>query len=377
MDSTKEKRSTLRRIFMLCPWRHCLAAVSLALIGAYFLLRQNYALTTWVCRNIARPWHRFMSRLCDFAPFSVCGVLIAALVIFFIVYLIITLTRIGKGPGRSAALYRFVLTAAAAIFAIYALFCLLWGTYFYTSDFEAQSGIKAEALSREQLETVTRYFAKLTNEYSTQVERDESGLFAEDLDDIFARSETLYRNVEKMLPCLEGDDLKAKPFMFSKALSYLNFTGFFFPMTAEANVNTHSPACLIPSTIAHELAHQRGVAQEEEANFVAVLASLESGDPAYCYSACLKAFIHLGNALYDIDYDTWLEIHSLLSEDVQRDLADNNEYWDQFETVVAEASDAVYTGLLHSYGQTLGLKSYGACIDLLVAYYYDTAVAEE
>ena len=36
---------------------------------------------------------------------------------------------------------------------------------------------------------------------------------------------------------------------------------------------------------------------------------------------------------------------------------------------MSKASDAVYEGFLYSYGQTLGLKSYGACVDMLVAYY--------
>ena len=36
-------------------------------------------------------------------------------------------------------------------------------------------------------------------------------------------------------------------------------------------------------------------------------------------------------------------------------------------------SNTVYEGFLHSYDQTLGLKSYGACVDLLVNYYYGDA----
>ena len=72
-------------------------------------------------------------------------------------------------------------------------------------------------------------------------------------------------------------------------MSYTNFTGFFFPFTAEANVNTDFPPALFASTVAHELSHQRGVAKEQEANFTAVLASLYYGDADYCYSSCLLA----------------------------------------------------------------------------------------
>ena len=58
------------------------------------------------------------------------------------------------------------------------------------------------------------------------------------------------------------------------------------------------------------------------------------------------------------------------------DIQSNNAYWAPYrDTVVNSAADTVYTGLLHSYGQTDGLQTYGKCIDLLVAYYYDDAAA--
>ena len=71
-------------------------------------------------------------------------------------------------------------------------------------------------------------------------------------------------------------------------MSYLDFTGFFFPFTAEANVNTDFPGALFASTIAHELSHQRGVAREQEANFTAVLACLNTATPTIATRpACL------------------------------------------------------------------------------------------
>ena len=176
--------------------------------------------------------------------------------------------------------------------------------------------------------------------------------------------------MEQTVPCLSGDPVPAKRFFFSRFMSYVNFSGFFFPFTAEANINIDCPPALTPATIGHELAHQRGVAQEDEANFVAVLACLEDGDPVYCYSAALLAYVHLGNALHDADYDAWLENYRRLSPGALADLNANNEYWAQFKTPVSKVSDAVYTGFLESYGQTLGLKTYGKCVDLLVAYYY-------
>ena len=55
------------------------------------------------------------------------------------------------------------------------------------------------------------------------------------------------------------------------------------------------------------------------------------------------------------------------------DLAAERAYWKQFETSVQTVSNTVYEGFLHSYDQELGLRSYGACVDLLVNYYYEAA----
>ena len=237
----------------------------------------------------------------------------------------------------------------------------------------AASGLDSGEISTEQLETVTAYFAALSNRYAGQVQRDENGLYTADRAAILARSPEVFEKIQEKFPCLAGPAVAAKPFMFSKLLSYTDFTGFFFPFTGEANVNTDFPPSLFASTVAHELSHQRGVAKEQEANFVAVMASLEYGDADYCYSACLLAYTHLGNALYSADREAWRAIYESLDENILKDFAANRGYWAQFETPVQAVSNTVYEGFLQSYDQELGLKSYGACVDLLVNYYYEEA----
>ena len=115
------------------------------------------------------------------------------------------------------------------------------------------------------------------------------------------------------------------------------------------------------------------LAKEQEANFCAVLSSLEYGDPEYCYSACLLAYTHLGNALYQADRTTWSGVYSSLSEEVLTDFAANREYWKQFDTPVRKAYNTVYENFLYSFDQSYGLRSYGKCVDLLVHYYIDDA----
>ena len=369
MMTDEKVKSGLRAWYRLCPLRHTLILVSGAVILLHLLTRPLRALNVWLSAHMVRPAHRWLAAQTGRVPFSIAELLIALLVVFLLVYIISQLVNLFRRPKFFLRLYRTLTTLAALGLTVYGGFCLLWGVYYYGDDFMAQSGLERAPVSVEQLERVTAYFADLANEYSDRVTRDEAGVCAADRGAILDHSPALYRAAEAKFPCLAGAELRAKGVLCSRVMSYLDFTGFFFPFTAEANVNLDFPPALFASTVAHELAHQRGVAKEQEANFVAVLACLEDGDADYVYSAALLAYTHLGNALYSADREAWARIAGSLNEAVRADLAAGAAYWKQFETPVQAVSNTVYENFLYSYNQELGLKSYGACVDLLVNYY--------
>jgi hypothetical protein len=375
-NKTREKRG-LAAIWKLCPIRHALILLNAVIIGAHLATRSNYALNRGLSAHFVRPVHRFLSRVTNVLPFSVAELLYAAAILGGLVYIIFCVVRMIRRREWGKRLYLLFTTLLMAGAVFYGGFCLLWGVFYYGDDFMAQSGLPKEKISVEELRTVTAYFAELANSSAAQVPRDENGVCASDRDAILRRSPEVYAGLERAYPCLAGPPVRAKGILCSRIMSSIDFTGFFFPFTAEANVNMDFPPSLFASTVAHELAHQRGVAKEQEANFVAVMACLDYGDPDYVYSAALLAYIHLGNALYDVDYDSWEQIYLSLSPEVRRDFAANRAYWQQFETPVQEASNTVYESFLQSYDQELGLRSYGACVDLLVNYYYETALAAQ
>ena len=374
METTVTKKRGLAAIWALCPKRHVLLLVSAGLIALHLLTRGDRALMVFLSEKLVRPLHRALGRFNAGVPFSVAELLLAlfaAAVLTYIVFQIIALIRKGE---RLKRLWRTLVTLLTAGLSVYALFCLLWGVYYYADDFAKKSGFENGAVSVEELASVTRYFAEMADTYAAEVPRDKKGLCCSDRAEVLRRSPELFAETEKRYPCLAGPPLAAKGILCSRVMSLLDFSGFFFPFTAEANVNMDMPACDLAATVAHELSHQRGVAKEQEANFTAVLACLDYGEADYCYSACLMALTHLANALSDADRAAWEEIRENLGEDVLRDLRARSLYWRQFDTPLQTASNTVYEGFLYSYDQTLGLKSYGACVDLLVNYYYEASL---
>lgn len=370
METTEKKKITFRPLWRLCPARHAVLLISLAWLAAYFLLRENRAVMNFLCKALVRPWHAFAGRLFSAVTFSVTEWVILFLAALGVVLLVLLIVRLIR--RRWVKAYRTGMTILSVSAAMFALFCLWWGVLYYSDSFTEQAGLERRNISVQELETVTRYFAEQANAAGEHVERGEDGVFRANKSDIFRRSVDIYGGAEQIFPCLAAPAVRAKPVLLSRLLSYIRYTGFFFPYTAEANLNADSPACLLPSTIAHELAHLRGVAREDEANFCAVVACLESGDEDYRYSGALLAYIYLGNALYSADYDAWREVYSTLSENVRADLRANNDYWARFETPAADVSEKVYESFLQTYGDGRGMQSYGACVDLLTVYYLDT-----
>ena len=362
-------RVFFRRHAVLHIWLLC----ALLAAAAFHLSKENRALMNALAEHVTGPVKETLGALGAAVPFSVAEVALftaAGIVLLYLGALVGGLIRCRR---RGNLLYTRLLGLVCAGVTVYSLFCLLWGVNYYTDGFRERSGLRAKEVSIEELQATTTYFAQKLNETSASVKRDEAGVFDADRSAIYDDAVQVYRGVEQKYPFLALRDHRPKRVSFSKLMSRTNFTGFFFPFTGEANLNDDSPACLLPATIAHEMAHQRGIASEQECNFLAVLASTTSGDPVYEYSGWLMGYIHLGNALYQADPAAWQAIRDSLPDTVRADLASNNAYWASFEGAAADASQKVYDTILKGYGQEDGIRSYGTVVDLLVAYYRDTA----
>ena len=367
MRTYEKKNRTIRRLFLLAPVRLCLLGAGLVWLGIFFALRGRRGFANAITFGLVRPFQETASGWCDGLPFSVGEVLYTLALLAFAAWLLLSLVRLVRGPGRRLRLFRLCAGTLAAAALAYGAYCLLWGIQYYADSFSDQSGIHAEGVSPEALAEVTEAFADLAAAYSPLVARDENGLFAET--GYLDRAETLYDAAAAQYPCLDGPARRPKEMLYSALMRSTGFTGFFCPFTGEANVSVYEPEAYRPATIAHELAHQRGVAAEDEANFVAVLACLEDGDPVYVYSAALLAFTHLSNALYSADYEAWLAVWAGLESGVEADIRYCNAYWREYDNAATTVSQTVYSGLLQTQGQSLGIRSYGACVDLLVSYY--------
>lgn len=165
---------------------------------------------------------------------------------------------------------------------------------------------------------------------------------------------------------------RVKPVMMGRAMSYTHITGVYTFFTGEANLNVDFPDYTLPYTAAHELAHQRGIAREDEANFVAFLVCTASDDAYIRYCGYRNLYDYVLSALYEADPMQYSMLISYAPRPVLREMRAYSQFFDQYrDSVVADLSETVNNTYLTMQG-TEGTKSYGMVVDLAVAYFRAT-----
>lgn len=318
-------------------------------------------------RYVGMIFRGILSYITVIIPFSVAEALLIMIPVIF-VFLIVHTFRISDNRVRSN---RFMFSVMSVIPLLYSLMILGFGTGYYGSTIDEKMELdRAEVSAAELYETAII----LRNEVNTIAEEIDFANYSfsvspysvrETGDAVLRAYDKIYDKYTFISPLYS----RVKPVILSEPMTYTHIAGVYSFFTGEANVNTNFPDYTIPFTVAHELAHQRGIAREDEANFVAFLVCKESDDPYIRYSGYLNLFEYVSSALYSADQELYAKVASTLNTDVRYELMAYSKFFDKYrDSVAADVSGAVNDAYLKLQG-TEGTRSYGLVVDLAVAYY--------
>ena len=161
-----------------------------------------------------------------------------------------------------------------------------------------------------------------------------------------------------------------KPALLDEVMCYANITGIYPYLIPEPVINKKIPVFSLPSTMCHEMAHQRSIAREDEANFISYIACTTSEDPYFQYSGYYMAITNCLNSLYSVNYEMWTDAWKHLSEEIKNDIGTSYKFWQQYQTKVGDISEKVNDTYLQANNIKDGVASYGRLTDLLLADYY-------
>lgn len=252
---------------------------------------------------------------------------------------------------------------------LYLSFLLLWGLNYQRLPFARSASLDVRPASRAELSALGAALVERANRAREGLLEDAAGVMR--LPDgrraALLRTETGFAAAASRYPLLGGACARPKPLLSSTAFSWLGITGIYFPFTGEANVNLTVPDPELPFAAAHEVAHLRGFAREDEASFVGYLACRLHPDLDYRYAGQLVASVHAMNALAPLDREAWRRLDALRSDGVRRDLGALVAWAERYRGPAERVSERVNDAYLRSQGQDLGVRSYGRVVDLLIA----------
>ena len=310
-----------------------------------------------------------LGRVAGRAPFSVAEAVVLAACLAACVLMLRFVGRVRRRPDRGAALLAGLVTLAALLGPAYLVFLLVWGLNYQRQPFAASEGLDASPATSGELQALCRRLVAEADERRSAVGEDRGGVMRLDggLASALRRAGAGFDAATRRHPVLAVPGTAAKAVRLSTALSYLGISGVFFPFTGEPNVNATVPDPELPFVIAHETAHQRGFAREDEANYIASLACRLHADADFRYSGSLVAAVHALGALREVAPEAARELGRSRSEGVRRDLKALQAWSDRYRTRIRTVSEAVNDGYLRSQGQRDGVRSYGRMVDLLIA----------
>ncbi len=371
MPFLKKAPRPQKRGWWFCLWLLTLPAAGLLTLAA----RRLPGFAEWYAVTVYPPLAQSINAVSALVPFSTmeagCALVILALLALG-VRLVFVLKRLPGPRARLTRCAKALLRVGCLVSAALLAFTMLCGVNYHRTSFAVHSGLPVQNSTVAELVTLCESLAARANALAErQPYRDAAGV-TQATGDGFAplaqATDRAYAAAARQYPVLGGSYRRAKPMAHSIVMSHMQLTGVFFPFTMESNVNRLAPSYNVPVTIAHELAHLRGFMREDEANYIGWVVCSASDDVRLQYSGTMLALVHAGNALARADRAAYAALYATFSDQVRRDFAANNAYWEQYEDKpLAELSEKTNDTYLKANGQADGTQSYGRMVDLLLA----------
>ena len=323
--------------------------------------------------TVAQGVRRALATLTSWIPFSLAEVLLF-LIPLWIVLFVVWVVRSVRRPWRRQRWFAFLLCFCMMLSFLY-IFTM--GVAYHTETLDKKLGMTDAPVTKEELYRTAKICKEEAEALLDQVTfEDGESHMPYSLTELSEKIVDAYDTFLEEYPIFTSFESRGKPVMASDLMSYAQILGVYSSFTGESNLNMCFPDYCLPFTVAHEFAHQRGIARENEANFIAFLVTVRSDDPYIRYSGYMNMFEYLYSALYRADPKT---CKALLAETDSRIRAENAAYSQTYKKYQGTVIGAVSTSINDAYLQwngTQGSVSYGLVVDLAVAYYREDGAKE-
>lgn len=361
-----EMRKTKLLTAYLIPIFLSLVVIILSLISCDFA--ELYS------RTVGGVIRKLLAVISGVFPFSVAETLIVSTVIFLIygfsrqIY-----EAIKKVPNREdfSSLFERIIGVFVAV--SFSLYGLGFAACNHRRSLADNLGLERNAVDATQLYECVLF---LQDELQACIDNgiryssDGLSILPYSHEELVKRLDGAYDACYDAYPFLTEIHAPVKRIALSNLMTYTHISGIYIPYTGEANININYPDYVIAFSAAHEMAHQRGIAREDEANFMAFLVMYNSNDNYLRYAALSELYDSVSNALYEADEELLVKSLYTLPRKVLRERLGFSYFFETYsESTASKVADTVNDTSIKLRGDSNGSKSYDMMVDLAIAYF--------
>ncbi len=351
-------------------WVTVIAAIAIVCGVIHIISGTSTAFADLFNENVSSHFRAVLAYISGIVPFSIAEGLIMFIPVLLVLLIYLSI-KYASDSWRS--IIRYTSSIFSVVLLFYIFFVFGFATAYQGSTIEEKLELDRRDVSAEELEKTASRLLEMASENLEEVYFVYGGasVMPYSLDEMEEKLLDAYEKACDKYPFVQRLRSDLKPIILSEPMTYTHISGVYSYFTGEANLNTNFPDYTLPYTAAHEFSHQRGIAREDEANFMAFLVCLESDDPYIRYSGCLSVYEYVASALYSADPDRYYSVLSGMDMRIRCELVAYSEFFDKYrENVVSDVSGAINDTYLKLQG-TEGSRSYGRVVDLAVAYFKD------
>ncbi len=318
--------------------------------------------------RISSIFRQALAFLTGWIPFSLAECLVFASPLILVSVYIVSVRKSARG-GRYFV--RCIAGILSVLLLMYAGFVFVFAAGYRGYTLSQKMELDTENIEKNDLYSAMYRIRDRLNELADEV------IYVEDKGSVrpYSHAETVelclqsYDKLEEEYGFIRNFQSSVKQLLVSEVMTYTHISGMYTFFTGEANLNTNYPYYVNVFTTAHEMAHQRGIAREDEANFIAYLVCIGSDDPYMQYCGYLSMYEYLLSPMRKASSTLYGDVVNGLDARVKYDLYCYSKFFDKYrDSVASEVSNTVNNTYLTLQG-TEGTISYSLVAELAIAYH--------
>lgn len=277
-----ERKSTIKKLIVL--------GALIVVFAVLTLLSNNRAVCEFFATTFARAWIFVFGHISSILPISFYELFLIAAIVLAVVFVVLLIKFLAK--RKWSKLLSMVLIAAITVMSFLSIYTATATMTYNRNELpeDIYKSYSGDDLTYEQALELAQIMVDGLNETYAQTDHDANGnivipytvkQLSELIDDAYGKIDGNY---------LSSYTPSGKKIINKTIMSEMHIVGVFFAPFGEANVNGYENNLYLPQTLAHEIAHSKGVMREFQADIVSCYALLQSDDPYLRYSAYAKCY---------------------------------------------------------------------------------------